>query len=135
MKTTPALPEWCWKSYLGHGLLDANGAWICLNPALLNIFERPAEDFVGRRLDENLVESNHEVFRKAWEDVVSGALPSRCMDLEFPAPDGGRLFTDVFLTKFEEFPGTMMVQMLNITRHKENEIELAQAKEAIERNA
>ena len=135
MKTTPALPEWCWKSYLGHGLLDANGAWICLNPALLNIFQRPAEDFVGRRLDENLVESNHEVFRKAWEDVVSGALPSRCMDLEFPAPDGGRLFTDVFLTKFEEFPGTMMVQMLNITRHKENEIELAQAKEAIERNA
>ena len=135
MKTTPALPEWCWKSYLGHGLLDANGAWICLNPALLNIFERPAEDFVGRRLNENLDESNHEVFRKAWEDVVSGALPSRCMDLEFPAPDGGRLFTDVFLTKFEEFPGTMMVQMLNITRHKENEIELAQAKEAIERNA
>ena len=135
MKTTPALPEWCWKSYLGHGLLDANGAWICLNPALLNIFQRPAEDFVGRRLDENLDESNHEVFRKAWEDVVSGALPSRCMDLEFPAPDGGRLFTDVFLTKFEEFPGTMMVQMLNITRHKENEIELAQAKEAIERNA
>ena len=135
MKTTPALPEWCWKSYLGHGLLDANGAWICLNPALLNIFQRPAEDFVGRRLNENLDESNHEVFRKAWEDVVSGALPSRCMDLEFPAPDGGRLFTDVFLTKFEEFPGTMMVQMLNITRHKENEIELAQAKEAIERNA
>jgi len=135
VKTTPALPEWCWKSYLGHGLLDANGAWICLNPALLNIFQRPAEDFVGRRLNENLDESNHEVFRKAWEDVVSGALPSRCMDLEFPAPDGERLFTDVFLTKFEEFPGTMMVQMLNITRHKENEIELAQAKEAIERNA
>ena len=135
MKTTPALPEWCWKSYLGHGLLDANGAWICLNPALLNIFQRPAEDFVGRRLNENLDESNHEVFRKAWEDVVSGALPSRCMDLEFPAPDGGRLFTDVFLTQFEEFPGAMMLQILNITRHKENEIELAQAKEAIERNA
>ena len=135
MKTQPALPEWCWKSYLGHGLLDADGAWICLNPALCNIFQRPGEDFVGRRIDEILDESSREVFRKAWEDVVSGALPSRCMDLEFLAPNGRRLFTDLFLTKFEEFPGTMMVQMLNITRHKENEIQLAQAKSRIHMTA
>ncbi|MEN9469406.1 MAG: hypothetical protein RL630_1139 [Verrucomicrobiota bacterium] len=128
MNTTPALPEWCWKSYLGHGLLDANGAWIQLNPALLHIFQRPAEDFLGRRLDENLGESSRQVFWKTWEDVVSGALPSRCMDLEFPRSDGRRLFTDVFLTKFEEFPGVIMLQILNITRHKETESELAAAK-------
>ena len=128
MKTTPALPEWCWKSYLGHGLLDADGAWICLNPALCYLFQRPAGEFLGRRLDEILGESSREIFRKAWEDVVSGALPSRCMDLEFPAPDGGRLFTDAFLTKFEEVPGAMMLQILNITRHKETESELAAAK-------
>jgi PAS domain S-box-containing protein len=128
VKTTPALPEWCWKSYLGHGLLDADGAWICLNPALCYLFQRPAGEFLGRRLDENLGEPSREVFRKAWEDVVSGALPSRCMDLEFPAPDGGRLFTDAFLTKFEEVPGAMMLQILNITRHKETENELAAAK-------
>jgi PAS domain S-box-containing protein len=134
VKTTPALPEWCWKSYLGHGLLDADGAWICLNPALCYLFQRPAGEFLGRRLDEILGESSREIFRKAWEDVVSGALPSRCMDLEFPAPDGGRLFTDVFLTKFEEVPGAMMLQILNITRHKETENELAQAKETQERN-
>ncbi len=128
MKTTPALPEWCWKSYLGHGLLDANGAWIQLNPALQNVFQRPAGDFVGRRLHEILDEPSREVFRNAWEDVVSGTLPSRCMDLEFPATDGGCLFTDVFLTKFDEVPGTMMLQLLNITRHKETELELAKAK-------
>ena len=127
MKTTPELPEWCWKSCLGHGLLDADGVWVSQNPALCKILQRSAGDFVGQRLDENLDESNREIFWKAWEDVVSGVRPSRCMDLEFPASDGGRLFTDVFLTKFEEFPGTMMVQMLNITRHKENEIALAQA--------
>ena len=124
----PTLPEWCRKSYLGHGLLDENGAWICLNPALLNIFQRPAREFLGKRFDEILEPTSREVFRKAWEDVVSGALPSRCMDLEFPAPDGGRLFTDVFLTKFDEAPGVMMLQMLNITRHKETEIALARAK-------
>ncbi len=122
------LPEWCRKSYLGHGLLDENGAWICLNPALLNIFQRPAGEFLGKKLADSLDVTNHEVFRKAWEDVVSDALPSRCMDLEFPAPDGGRLFTDIFLTKFEESPGTMMIQVLNITRHKETELELAKAK-------
>jgi PAS domain S-box-containing protein len=128
------LPEWCWKSYLGHGLLDADGAWICLNPALCYLFQRPAGEFLGRRLDEILGESSREIFRKAWEDVVSGAHPSRCMDLEFPARDGGRLFTDVFLTIFDEVPGTMMLQILNITRHKETESELAQAKETQEHN-
>lgn len=127
MKTTPALPEWCQKSYLGHGLMDENGAWLCLNPALLNIFQRPAGEFLGKRFDDILGPASREVFRKAWEDVASGALPSRCMDLEFPAPDGGRLFTDVFLTNFDEAPGLMMFQMLNITRHKETEIALARA--------
>ena len=38
------------------------------------------------------------------------------------------MFTDIFLTKFEESPGTMMIQVLNITRHKETELELAKAK-------
>ena len=128
MKTEAALPEWCRKSYLGHGLLDENGAWICLNPALLHILQRPAGDFLGKRFDEILEPASREVFRKAWEDVASGALPSRCMDLEIPAHDGGRLFTDVFLTKFDEAPGVMMLQMLNITRHKETEIALARAK-------
>jgi PAS domain S-box-containing protein len=122
------LPEWCRKSYLGHGLLDGNGVWICLNPALLNIFKRPAREFLGKRFDEILEPASREVFRKAWEDVVSGSLPSRCMDLEFPASDGERLFTDVFLTKFEEAPCLMMLQMLNITRHKETELALERAK-------
>jgi PAS domain-containing protein len=115
-------------------LLDANGVWVCLNPALCNLFQRPAGEFLARRLDEILGEPSREVFRKAWEDVVSGAHPSRCMDLEFPARDGGRLFTDVFLTIFDEVPGTMMLQILNITRHKETESELAQAKETQEHN-
>ncbi len=123
----PALPEWCQKSYLGHGLMDENGAWLCLNPALLNIFQRPAGEFLGKRFDDILEPASREVFRKAWEDVASGSLPSRCMDLEFPAPDGGRLFTDVFLTNFDEAPGVMMLQMLNITRHKETENALARA--------
>jgi PAS domain S-box-containing protein len=134
VKTTPALPEWCWKSYLGHGLLDANGVWVCLNPALCNLFQRPAGEFLGRRLDEFLAEPSREVFRKAWEDMASGAHPSRCMDLEFPARNVRRLFTDVFLTTFDEVPGTMMLQILNITRHKETEKELAQAQETQERN-
>lgn len=124
----PALPDWCRRSKMGHGLLDAAGVWICLNPALGYILRRPAEEFLGKSFDEFLEPSSREVFRKAWEDVVSGALPSRCMDLKFPATDGGRLFTDVFLTRFDEAPGVMMLQVVNITRHKETETELAQAK-------
>jgi PAS domain S-box-containing protein len=124
----PVLPAWCQKSSLGHGLLDEQGTCICLNPAILDILQRPIGEFLGRRFYEIIEPSSREVFHKAWEEVVSGTFPSRCMDLEFLAPDGGRVFTDVFLTKFSETPSVMMLQMMNFTRHKETEIALAKAK-------
>lgn len=113
---------------MGHGLLDSQGVWLSINPAACGTIQRPFGDVIGKTLEGMLEELSLKIFRKAWTDVVSGALPSRCMDLEFVAPNGGRIFTDVFLTKFNDADGLMMVQILNITRHKETEDALTRAK-------
>lgn len=124
----PALPEWCQKSYLGHGLLNSQRVWMSINQPACDTIRRHIGDVIGKTLEEMLEEQSLKIFRKAWTDVVSGTLPSRCMDLEFVAPSGGRIFTDLFITKFDDADGLMMVQILNITRHKETEIALAKAK-------
>lgn len=104
---------------------------MCINWAACHIIQRPAGDVVGKTLEEMLEESSREIFRKAWTDVSSGALPSRCMDIQFAAPGGKRVFTDLFLTKFGGSEGVTMVQIVNITRHKETERELSDAKRRI----
>jgi PAS domain S-box-containing protein len=53
------------------------------------------------------------------------------MDIEFRSPDGNRLFTDLFLTRLDDAPGLMMVQAVSVTRHKETQIELVNAKRRI----
>ncbi len=131
MKTRPALPEWCRRSNLGHGLVDSEGAWICVNPSLCHTLDRAAGDLEGRKIESIIVESSRPIFLKAWAEVDSGAKPSRCMDIEFHSLDGRGLFTDLFLTKFDEGAGVMMVQVANITRHRETENALANAKRRI----
>jgi PAS domain S-box-containing protein len=129
MKTPCRLPDWCVRSRMGHGLLGLDGAWICANEAMGRTLRRPSADIPGRKLEEMLAEESRPVFRAAREEVLSGATPSRCLDLEFLAPEGQRVFTDVFFTRFDADPeGPLVVQILDITRHKETETGLAAAK-------
>ncbi len=117
------------RSHLGHGLLGADGLWICANEATSHTLRRPLMDIQGKSLEDMLVESSRGVFRKACNEVCSGASPARSMDLEFLPPDGNRVFADVFITKFDSDPaGSLVVQILDITRHKETESGLAAAK-------
>ena len=114
---------------MGHGLLGADRAWICANEATAQTLRRPLGDICGVPLEDMLAESSRRIFHKACGEVLSGASPARSMDLEFLAPDGNRVFADVFITKFDSDPeGPMVIQILNITRHKETESGLAAAK-------
>lgn len=114
---------------MGHGLLDFDGAWICANEAMGHTLRRPPADIPGHKLEEMLAEESRPVFREAQEEVLSRVNPSRCLDLEFLAPDGTRVIADVFFTRFDTDPkGPLVVQILDITRHKETESGLAAAK-------
>jgi PAS domain S-box-containing protein len=114
---------------MGHGLLGCDGLWICANEATSLVLHRSLTDIRGKPLEEMLSESSRSVFHEACEEVFSGAKPARCMDLEFLTPDGGRVLADVFFTRFDDDPGgPLVVQILDITRHKETEDGLAAAK-------
>ncbi len=117
------------RSHVGHGLLGRDGLWICANDATAYTLRRPLEEIRGKPLEDMLAESFRGVFREACGEVFSGSKPARCMDLEFLVPDDGRVFADVFLTLLDADPeGAMVVQILDITRHKETEQGLAAAK-------
>lgn len=90
---------------------------------------RDGEDFSGASVDSMLEEASRLVFSGKWNGVLSGKSPARFLDLEFVAADGGRVFTDVFITRFDPgFEGVAMVQVLDVTRHKETGVRLAAAK-------
>ena len=131
MKTQHSLPEWCRRSKLSHGLLDSEGTWIGVNSSLCYLLQRSPGELEGRKILEFIAESSRPIFLKAREEVGSGVKPSRCMDIEFRSPDGNRLFTDLFLTRLDDAPGLMMVQAVSVTRHKETQIELVNAKRRI----
>lgn len=114
---------------MGHGLLSPDGVWISANEAMGQTLLRPHDEIPGLKFDGMLAEVSRPVFQDASESVLSGENPSRCMDLEFLSPDGRRVFADVFLTRFDADPeGPLVVQILDITRHKETEMRLAAAK-------
>jgi diguanylate cyclase (GGDEF)-like protein/PAS domain S-box-containing protein len=103
---------------LGVGVIDVDGRFVLVNPALARVMDRPASEVVGSEAVSFLHPDDQEAARATLSQLFSGSIPDARWERRYVRPSGSVVWARVVTAAVpgpDGSPGAVVLQLQDLT--------------------